>query len=102
MNGGRRINVREHALVGFALVQRVSSVLHSAAKSDGQVKKASQDDHDLLISSFEDFFPPGLINADPETKANAAASTKADRRDAYILVSGLTPIGCIWIWPRER
>jgi hypothetical protein len=64
MNGGRRINVR------------------------GQVKKASQDDHDLPISSFEDFFLTGLINADPETKSKAAASTKADRlrRDAYILV----------------
>jgi hypothetical protein len=49
MNGGRRINVRE------------------------QVKKALQDDHDLLISSFENFFPLGLINADPETKAKAAA-----------------------------
>jgi len=73
----------------FSLVQKVSTVLQAAGKSDGQVKKASQDEHDLLISSFEEFFPPGLINADPETKAKAAAglwvafgsnaSTKADR-----------------------
>lgn len=73
----------------FSLVQRVSTVLQSAGKSDGQVTKASQHDHDLLISSFEDFFPPGLVDADPNTKAKAAAglwvafgsnaSTKADR-----------------------
>lgn len=73
----------------FSLVQRISMALQSAGKSDRQVTKASQDVHDLLISSFEDFFPPGLIDADPETKAKAAAglwvafgsdaSTKADR-----------------------
>lgn len=67
----------------------MSIALQSAGKSDGQVTKASQDVHDLLISSFEDFFPPSLIDADPETKAKAAAglwvafgsdaSTKADR-----------------------
>lgn len=73
----------------FSLVQRVSTVLHSAGKSDGRVTKASENDHDLLISSFQDFFPPGLIDADAETKAKAAAglwvafgsnaSTSADR-----------------------
>ncbi|ATZ45889.1 hypothetical protein BCIN_01g05880 [Botrytis cinerea B05.10] len=57
----------------FSLSQCVSTALQSYGKSDGKVIKASDHDQDLLINAFADFFPPGLVDADVETKANAAA-----------------------------
>ncbi|PQE10337.1 hypothetical protein CJF32_00000875 [Rutstroemia sp. NJR-2017a WRK4] len=57
----------------FSLSQRISSVLQTYGKSDGKVTKASEQDHDLLLNCFAEFFPPGMGDADRETKANATA-----------------------------
>jgi len=56
----------------ISLTQRISTVFQRHGKSDGKVTMAAPTDHNLIINAFSGLFPPGLADADQETKARAA------------------------------